>query len=252
MPFEKVVPAPFRNDAPAPEAPTIDELMTVRIARMLDNESFASAGAVSPLGNVAYRLAKATHAPHLFIGTFSCGHVDVAPGTMTLTLLEAMDSSSAVAHCGGDDTYSTYYQPGIVTHEIIGAAQIDARGRTNNLELTKPSGGKLRLPGQGGMSDVANMHRDYVVYVPRHSRAALVESVEMVSSARGVISAEARRGGRLSARRHLARHQSLRLPLRRGGRAARRGRDDAGRQPRDNLRGDGLQGHLRRRLQADG
>ena len=192
MPFEKVVPAPFRNDAPAPEAPTIDELMTVRIARMLDNECFASAGAVSPLGNVAYRLAKATHAPDLFIGTFSCGHVDIAPGTMTLTLLEAMDSSSAVAHCGGDDTYSTYYQPGIVTHEIIGAAQIDARGRTNNLELTKPSGGKLRLPGQGGMSDVANMHRDYVVYVPRHSRAALVESVEMVSSARGVISAEAR------------------------------------------------------------
>ena len=111
---------------------------------------------------------------------------------MTLTLLEAMDSSSAVAHCGGDDTYSTYYQPGIVTHEIIGAAQIDARGRTNNLELTKPSGGKLRLPGQGGMSDVANMHRNYVVYVPRHSRAALVESVEMVSSARGIISAEAR------------------------------------------------------------
>jgi glutaconate CoA-transferase subunit A len=189
---EKVVPTPFRSDAPAPKTPTIDELMTVRIARMLDNESFASAGAVSPLGNVAYRLAKATHAPDLFIGTFSCGHVDVAAGTMTLTLLEAMDSSSAVAHCGGDDTYSTYYQAGIVTCEIIGAAQIDARGRTNNLELTKPSGGKLRLPGQGGMSDVANMHRDYVVYVPRHSRAALVESVEMVSSARGIISAEAR------------------------------------------------------------
>ena len=67
-------------------------------------------------------------------------------------LLEAMDAGSAVSHNGGDDTYSTYYQPGIVTHEIIGAAQIDGHGRTNNLELTKPSGGKLRLPGQGGMS----------------------------------------------------------------------------------------------------
>ena len=62
-------------------------------------------------------------------------------------------------------------------------------GRTNNLELTKPSGGKLRLPGQGGMSDVANMHQNYVVYVPRHGKASLVETVEMVSSARGVISA---------------------------------------------------------------
>ncbi len=189
---EQVVPAPFRNGAPAPTGPTVDELMTIRIARMLDNESFASAGAVSPLANVAFRLAKATHAPALYIGTFSCGHVDVQAGTMTLSLLEAMDSGSAVSHNGGDDTYSTYYQAGIVTHEIIGAAQIDARGRTNNLELTKPSGGKLRLPGQGGMSDVANMHRDYVVYVPRHGKASLVESVEMVSSARGVISAAER------------------------------------------------------------
>ena len=189
---EAISAAAFRNEALAPERPTIDELMAIKIARMLDNESFASAGAVSPLGNVAFRLAKATHAPHLFIGTFSCGHVDIAPGTMCLSLLEAMDAGSAVSHNGGDDTYSTYYQAGIVSHEIIGAAQIDARGRTNNLELTKPSGGKLRLPGQGGMSDVANMHQHYMVYVPRHSRASLVASVEEVSSARGVISAAER------------------------------------------------------------
>ena len=191
IPAGAVFPEAFQSTAAA-QTPTADELMAIRIARMLDNGSFASAGAVSPLGNVAYRLAKATHAPDLIIGTFSCGHVDIAPGTMCLSLLEAMDASSAVAHCGGDDTYSTYYQAGFVTHEIIGAAQIDARGQTNNLELTKPGGGKLRLPGQGGMSDVANMHKNYVVYVPRHSRMALVERVETVSSARGLISAEER------------------------------------------------------------
>ena len=175
-------------DGPA----TIDEVMAVRIARLLDNESFASAGAVSPLGNVAYRLAKATHAPEAIIATFSCGHVDIAPGVMTLSLLEAMDAGSAVAHCGGDDTYSTYYQAGLVTHEIIGAAQVGPHGETNNLELTKPSGAPLRLPGQGGMSDVANMHQNYVVYVTRHSRATLVETVETISSARGLIGAEER------------------------------------------------------------
>jgi glutaconate CoA-transferase subunit A len=188
----EVVPEPFRDGSVVPAHPRVDEIMAVRIARMLDNESFASAGAVSPLANVAYRLAKATHAPGLFIGTFSCGHVDVQAGTMTLTLLEVMDASSAISHCGGDEAYSTYYQAGIVTHEIIGAAQIDARGRTNNLELAKPSGGRLRLPGQGGMSDVANMHRNYVVYVPRHSPMALVDSVETVSSARGLIAADER------------------------------------------------------------
>lgn len=188
---EQVVAGPFRGEARGGPA-TVDELMAVRIARMLDDESFASAGAVSPLGNVAYRLAKATHAPDLMIATFSCGHVDIAPGVMTLSLLEAMDAGSAVAHCGGDDTYSTYYQAGLVTHEIIGAAQVGPRGETNNLELTKPTGGRLRLPGQGGMSDVANMHKNYVVYVTRHSPAALVKAVETVSSGRGLIGAEER------------------------------------------------------------
>ncbi len=181
----------FRADGEAAE-PTIDEIMAVRIAGMLDNESFASAGAVSPLANVAYRLAKATHAPDALLATFSCGHVDIAPGVMTLSLLEVMDAASAVAHCGGDDTYSTYYQAGLVTHEIIGAAQVGPRGETNNLELTKPGGGKLRLPGQGGMSDVANMHKNYVVYVTRHSAATLVSAVETISSARGLMSAAER------------------------------------------------------------
>ena len=191
VPAAKVVPEAFSQPAAA-TAPTIDELMAVRLARMLDNESFASAGAVSPLANVAYRLAKATHAPQMLIATFSCGHVDIAPGTMSLSLLEAMDADTAVAHCGGDDTYSTYYQAGLVTHEIIGAAQVGPRGQTNNLELTTPSGGLLRLPGQGGMSDVANMHKNYVIYVTRHNPATLVKSVAMVSSARGLISSEER------------------------------------------------------------
>ncbi len=192
---EQVVAAPFRSPAASGPA-SVDEIMAIRIAGMLDNESFASAGAVSPLANVAYRLAKATHAPEALIATFSCGHVDIAPGVMTLSLIEAMDAGSAVAHCGGDDTYSTYYQAGLVTHEIIGAAQVGPRGETNNLELTKPSGGKLRLPGQGGMSDVANMHRNYVVYVTRHSPSTLVKAVETVSSARGISSrAERERAG---------------------------------------------------------
>lgn len=187
----RITSAAFRAEGKAAE-PTIDEIMAVRIAGMLDNESFASAGAVSPLANVAYRLAKATHAPDALLATFSCGHVDIAPGVMTLSLLEVMDAASAVAHCGGDDTYSTYYQAGLVTHEIIGAAQVGPRGETNNLELTKPSGGKLRLPGQGGMSDVANMHKNYVVYVTRHSAATLVSAVETISSARGLMSAAER------------------------------------------------------------
>lgn len=166
---------------------SIDEIIAARIAAELDNESFASAGAVSPLANVAYRLAKATHAPDMIIATMSCGHIDIAPSPMVLSLIESLDCETAVAHAGGDDTYSTYYQAGAVTHEIVGAAQVDRRGRVNSVALRKPSGGLIRLPGQGGMADVANMHRDYLLYVPRHSVQSLVAEVEIVSSARGLL-----------------------------------------------------------------
>ncbi|MDX8512035.1 CoA-transferase [Mesorhizobium captivum] len=166
---------------------SVDEIIAARIAAQLDNESFASVGAVSPLANVAYRLAKATHAPDMIIATMSCGHLDIAPSPMVLSLIESLDCETAVAHAGGDDTYSTYYQAGAVTHEIVGAAQVDRRGRVNTIALRKPSGGLLRLPGQGGMADVANMHRDYLLYIPRHSVQSLVDEVEIASSARGLL-----------------------------------------------------------------
>ncbi|MCC5972612.1 MAG: hypothetical protein JJT81_01015 [Rubellimicrobium sp.] len=174
---------------PADDPPTVDEIMAIRLSRMLDDATFASAGAVSPLANVAYRLARATHAPGMMLMTFTAGHLDVPPGPLSLSLYEVLDAATAAAHAGGEDTYAAYYQAGRVTHEIIGAAQVDRRGRVNNLELTKPSGAPLRLAGQGGMSDVANMHAQNVLYVTRHSPRTLVEQVAVASSARGVTGA---------------------------------------------------------------
>ena len=170
------------------EAAKTEEIMATRIAAELDNDSFASAGAVSPLANVAYRLAKATHAPDMIIATMSCGHLDIAPTAMLLSLIETLDGETAAAHAGGDDTYSAFYQAGAVTHEIVGAAQVDWRGRVNNLALRKAGGGTIRLPGQGGMADVANMHRDYLIYVTRHSPLSLVADVDIASSGRGLLS----------------------------------------------------------------
>jgi glutaconate CoA-transferase subunit A len=176
---------PAVQSATAPA--TVDEILAVRIAAELDNDSFASAGAVSPLANVAYRLAKATHAPGMIVATMSCGHLDIAPSPMILSVLECLDFETAAAHAGGDDTYSTYYQAGAVTHEIVAAAKVDRHGSVNTIAIDKPSGGFIRLPGQGGMADVANMHRDYLLYLPRHSPLSVVEQVEIASSARGLM-----------------------------------------------------------------
>lgn len=166
----------------------VADLMVAWLARKLDDRSVCSVGAVSPLPTAAYLLAKHTTAPALTIISASGGCIDVAGRFMSLSFGEAADVRTAAALCGGDDLYRWYYQQSRVTHEVVSAAQIDGAGRTGNSWIDRPDGRRLRLPGQGGMADVANMHRNFILYATRQSPRQLVETVELVSSARAVSS----------------------------------------------------------------
>jgi glutaconate CoA-transferase subunit A len=179
---------------PAPEPvgdldapPSVDEIMVCWLARKYDNDTVCSAGAVSPLAMASYLLAKATHAPGLTMLTTSGGYIDVGDRPLLPALGEALDFRSAAAHCGGEDSYHVYYQQGRVDYEVVAVAQVDARGRTNTVEVTSPSGRRVRLPGQGGMADVANLHQNFVLYTTRHSPLTLVDEVQVSSAARGVL-----------------------------------------------------------------
>ncbi|NJL94485.1 MAG: hypothetical protein HC915_12570 [Anaerolineae bacterium] len=55
----------------------------------------------------------------------------------------------------------------------------------------------MRLPGQGGMADVANLHQNFLMYLTRHSPLSLVHEVEIVSAGRGLASPEERRAAGL-------------------------------------------------------
>lgn len=163
---------------------TIDELMACVLAREIDDESICSVGSVSPLATVAYLLAKKLYAPGLLLITSNGGYVDVPLRPMAIAASEVMDFGSAAVHLGGDDTYHWFYQKGLVTHEVVSAAQIDQYGRTNNVGIKRSDGRKLRLPGQGGMADVADMHRNFSLYLTRHSELNMVAEVDFVSAAR--------------------------------------------------------------------
>ncbi len=181
-----------RQNADLKAVPTIDEQMVVTLAHLYDNESICAAGAVSPLAIISYMLAKRTHAPNLVTMMISSGLVDPAVRPMLMLLAESVDFETCAFHCGGDDTYHWYYQRSAVSHEVVSAAQIDRFGRANNIMLTSPSGKKVRLPGQGGMADVANMHQNFLMYLTRHSKLTLVHEVEYVSAARGLVTDEER------------------------------------------------------------
>lgn len=173
---------PVSSDAPF----TTDELLAVCLAREYNNSSICSVGSVSPLAMVSYLLAKATHAPGLIIIALNGGLIDIDAHPMSLTLAEPLEFVSAKVIWGGDETYHWYYQQGRITHEVITVAQLDVHGRTNNAWVD--TGRKrIRLPGQGGMADVANLHQNFVLYLTRHSRERFVESVQFCTASRALM-----------------------------------------------------------------
>jgi glutaconate CoA-transferase subunit A len=166
--------------------------MVACLAREYDNSSICSVGSVSPLAMVSYLLAKKTHAPQLTIIALNGGFIDIDFHPMSLTLAEPLEFGSAKVCWGGDETYHWYYQQGRITHEVITVAQIDVHGRTNNAWITN-RGKVLRLPGQGGMADVANLHKNFILYLTRHSPERFIEAVEFCTASRGLLSDEERK-----------------------------------------------------------
>jgi glutaconate CoA-transferase subunit A len=160
------------------------EVMVCELARTVRAGDVATVGSASPLPTVAYLLAKLLWAPDLVLLSFNGGLVDVGWRPMTLSYAELLDFHSAAAHAGGDETYHWYYQQGRVTHEVVGAAQIDRDGATNNIAVRRRDGSTVRLPGQGGMADVANLHASFLLYLPRQSRRNTVERVDIRSATR--------------------------------------------------------------------
>jgi glutaconate CoA-transferase subunit A len=174
------------------EPATPDEIMVCWLASQFSDDSICSAGAVSPLAVTSYLLAKKTHAPAMTIITSGGAFVDIAARPALLALADPLDYGTSVLHAGGNDTYHLYYQQGFVTHEVVTAAQIDQYAQTNNIAVVSPSGRRIRLPGQGGMGDVANLHVNFLLYLTRHSPLSLVEKVEFSSAARAILTPEER------------------------------------------------------------
>jgi glutaconate CoA-transferase subunit A len=165
--------------------------MATCLSREYDNASICSVGSVSPLAMVSYLLAKKTHSPKLTIISLNGGFIDIDFHPMSLTLAEALEFGSAKIWWGADETYHWYYQQGRITHEVITVAQLDVHGRTNNAWI-RSNGKMIRLPGQGGMADVSNLHQNFILYLTRHSIERFVEAVEFCSASRGLLSDEQR------------------------------------------------------------
>ena len=181
-----VVPVAASVDAATPA-----ERVAYLLASQLRDDGVYTVGSVTPLAMVAYQLAKQTHAPNLALIPFA-GTVDV--GSYVVGVQSAEPNAVDTSHdfWGMDDLYEWLYQDGRIDAEIFCPAQIDARAHINNSQISRPDGTIVRLPGQAGIADVATLHRNLYMYVPRHTRRRLVERVDFEGGSRALITDEER------------------------------------------------------------
>ena len=160
---------------------TVDELISVCIARQLEDGEIVAQGLATPLVVAGYLLAKLTHAPNLrfasAIGQAICE--DWAP--LGLATIEKLWLGKALIG-GGFVRAATEILPRFAPKEFFRPAQIDAQGNFNNIAIGKDYRKPyMRLPGTGGIPDVTTFSEHVYIYVPRHSKVTFVERVDFVS-----------------------------------------------------------------------
>lgn len=160
---------------------TIDELISVCIARQVEDGELLGQGINTPLVMAGLILAKCTHAPNVkFSSAIGQGlGQDWAP--LGVGRIEDMWLGMAQAHfgfvAGAADLLPAY-----PLKEFFRPAQVDACGNFNNIafgsDYHRP---RMRLPGTGGIPDVTTFSNHVYLYVPRHSRVTFVEELDFVS-----------------------------------------------------------------------
>jgi acyl CoA:acetate/3-ketoacid CoA transferase beta subunit len=159
---------------------TTDDLISVCISRQIEDGDVLAQGIATPPVAAGYLLAKLTHAPlstfASAIGNTLCQ--DGAP--LGLTCAEDLWLGQALSLFGFGEAACELY-PMLLPVEFFRPAQVDPFGNTNNIVIGDHHRPRLRLPGCGGIADVTGHHPRAYLYVPRHSRAVFVETLDFVS-----------------------------------------------------------------------
>ncbi|MFC9088865.1 CoA-transferase subunit beta [Nocardiopsis dassonvillei] len=157
---------------------TSDEIMTVTAARSLRDgmSCFVGIGLPSTAANVARR----THAPGLWM-VYESGTLGAVPDHLPLSIGDGILADTADTVVSVPEVFNYWLQAGRIDVGFLGAAQIDRYANINTTVIGDYTDPKVRLPGAGGAPEIAASCREVIV-IMRHSRRALVDRVDFVTS----------------------------------------------------------------------
>jgi len=163
---------------------TIDELMTVLMAREVRNDDVMIVGVATPMVWAAFTLAKVTHAPDA-IYHYIMGNTFVQEARQVSLLYLEMNTARAYRFQDSVEcTLESLPSDKLTTIEFFRPAQIDQYGNTNNICIGDWKKPKIRLPGAAGILDFSMFYsRGSFLYTPRHDTRTFVptEKLDFVS-----------------------------------------------------------------------
>ncbi|MBD3196940.1 MAG: hypothetical protein GF317_17945 [Candidatus Lokiarchaeota archaeon] len=159
---------------------TIDEMMTVLMARQVHNDDIMIVGVATPMVWAAFTLAKLTHAPDAIYHYIMGNTFVIEPRQVSLLYLEMNTKRAYRFQNSGECTLESLPSDKLTTIEWFRPAQIDQYGNTNNICIGDWENPKVRLPGCAGIADFSMFYaRGSFLYTPRHNKRTFVPSEDL-------------------------------------------------------------------------
>jgi glutaconate CoA-transferase subunit B len=158
--------------------PTASERMAFRAAAELKSGDVVFVGIGLP--NLACNLARATHAPGLFM-IYESGAVGAVPERLPVSIGDPALVTDSLQVVSQADIFQCFLQRGLVEVGFLGGAQIDRFGNLNTTVIGPYANPKVRLPGSGGACEIA-VHARRLLIIMRMNNRSFVPKCDFVTS----------------------------------------------------------------------
>lgn len=159
---------------------TIDEIICTCIARQVVDGEVLAQGINTPLVMAGFILAQMTHAPNVLFASAIGQSLCKEWGKLGVGRIEDFWLGHGLMHVGfvsaAADLLPRYH-----LKEFFRPGQVDTHGSFNNVAIGDYERPRMRLPGTGGIPDVTVTSDNVYLYVPRHSPALFVQTLDFVS-----------------------------------------------------------------------
>jgi glutaconate CoA-transferase subunit B len=153
-------------------------MMAIRAAQELKDREVVFVGIGLP--NLACNLARATHAPQLFM-IYESGAVGTIPDRLPVSIGDPTLVTDSLAIMSQSDIFQLFLQRGLIEVGFLGGAQVDRFGNLNTTVIGDYTDPKVRLPGSGGACEIA-VHSQRLLIMMRMNSRTFVDTVDFVTS----------------------------------------------------------------------